>query len=149
MELLRTASRDLLEASKKQLFDIGKAAAEVDLETALQNPSEHLIAAKKALELLTGYVSEIQNAVHDEIYNTGEQGVIHVGSSSITLGSTGDRLDYMNDDVYASIHYQLKQREGVLKHVSTGGDKIFDSEGVEIKPVPLKSAAREIIKIKL
>jgi len=149
MELMKKKSSELLSSNKEELKAIGLKASQIDLEVAMKDASEHFISAKKAIVVLEAYLIGMKDAVHDECYSVGEKNPIKRYGTEISLGSTGDRLDYEKDSVYAELKKQLKKREEVLKLVTKGGDEMFDKDGALIEAVPIKSASREILKIKL
>lgn len=149
MELLRIKGKEILESNKKELFEIGKKAGEIDLEVAMIDASEHLIQAKKAQEILNGYILALMDATHDEVYSRGQGGELEVHNSKISLGSTGDRYDYEADFEYLKRKKALADRQELLKLAVKSDDKILDSEGEVVEPVPLKTASKEILKIKL
>ena len=148
MELIRN-KEEVLEMQKATLIQVGIEGAVQDLEAGIKDPSELLIIARKASEILGAYMAQLREAVTDELYRNGSNQVLKVYGAEIALGSTGDRLDYASDHEYSLRLKALKDREAMLKLASISSEPLIDSEGGIIEAVPLKSASKEILKVKL
>ena len=147
MELIQN-KQEVLNMQKATLAEVGKQGAVADLEEGTKDPSELLITARKAVEILTAYIGQIKEAVHTEIYHH-DNNTIEAFGATIELGSTGDRLDYEKDHEYFIRKKALKDREDLLKLAFKSDDTIVDGDGGIVEKVPLKSASKEILKIKL
>ena len=58
------------------------------------------------------------------------------------------KLDYNSDEVYSSIEEKLKERKALLDLAYKSKDMIFDSEGVEVPKVQVKSWTKDSLIIK-
>lgn len=148
MDLLKV-NAEIKEMNKTDLFNSGSASAIDALAKGENDASELLITARKASEMINGYINTVNEAVFDEIYIKGASNPIEVYGSKIELGSTGDRLDYNQDPIYAMMQKELTQRADLLKLAHKSDNVIIDHDGVEVPKVGLKSASKEILRVKL
>lgn len=122
-----------------------KAKAKEDVQRILDEGNadlaEVMIDATRVTEYLTNVLSELRNHIGDE-YDKYE-----VKGSKFSFRGTGDRLDYEQDEVYASIKESLKQREELLKLAYKSKDMLFDSEGVEVPRVGVKTPSKQTLVI--
>lgn len=128
--------------TKKEAVQQGREAAtklvndgEVDVLDALSNFA-------RLEEVIKSFVGELRkNAqVPEKSYN--KNGV------TFEMRNTGDRLDYEQDEVYKELKDKLKAREELLKLAYKSKDTIYDSEGVEVPKVGIKTYGKETLIIK-
>ena len=132
--------------SKSDLQAEGKAIARLLLDEGFSDASVMTVQARKALEYLTAFVGEIDSELRDEVHNSG--GEMNIFGATLSLSSSGDRLDYEADGVYLELKEALKSRAEWLKRASNTSDEV-KVHGEIIPPVPLKTASKEVIRIKL
>jgi hypothetical protein len=97
-------------------------------------------AFKKELEKIEEFLSkraldEAQRLHKSELQNLGWE-----------IGSTGDKYDYEQDQEYARLKYQLKEREEKLKRASKLGMFTDEATGEEIQPIQIKTFATEYLR---
>jgi hypothetical protein len=128
--------------SKKEI----KAKAVEDAKALMDSGESYIhdavIDASRILEYLKPFVDELRKKVDAEKYKDFEcKGV------KFSFKGTGDRLDYDQDEKYAEIKTQLKEREDLLKVAYKSKEMIFDSEGVEVPKIGLKSVSKEVLNL--
>ncbi len=131
--------------SKKELVASATKEAQSMIDLGLVDIPTVLLTAKKLIEYSNSLIKGLESSVRAEVGRNSE-GLSIIGAK-FTLGSTGDRLDYMEDDEYARLHNELKDREAVLKMAFKMKDVFYDSEGIEIPKVGIKIASRETLKV--
>lgn len=124
-EILQKAKEDV-----KSMVDSG----EVDI-------AEAVVDATRLSEYLKVFVSELRNHVGDKYDKYECKGV------KLSFKGTGDRLDYEQDEVYSELKERLKAREELLKLAYKSKDMLFDSEGVEVPKVGVKSPSKQTLNI--
>lgn len=123
--------------AKQQGTEAAKAlvdAGEVDVIDALSNFT-------RLEELVKAFVSELRNSAELPGKEYVKNGV------KFTMRSTGDRYDYAQDDVYATLQKKLKAREDLLKLALKSDETIYDSDGVEVPKVGVKTYGKETLVI--
>lgn len=123
--------------AKQQGVEAAKAlvdAGEVDVIDALSNFT-------RLEELVRAFVSELRRSVELPEKEYVKNGV------KFTMRSTGDRYDYAQDDVYATLQKKLKDREELLKLALKSDQTIYDSDGVEVPRVGVKTYGKETLVI--
>lgn len=125
-----------------------KAKAEQDVQTLLDAGEVDIASAftdaTRISEYLKVFVSEIKQHVTEETY--GKE--YDIKGSTISFRNTGDRLDYEQDEVYAELKERLKERETLLKTAYRSKETIYDSEGVEVSKVGVKTPSKQVVTIK-
>jgi len=124
------------EVKAKAKEDVIRLLDEGDTDLA-----EAMIDATRVAEYLTNFVKELRDHIGEEFDK------YEVKGSKFSFRGTGDRLDYDQDEVYASIKESLKQREELLKLAFKSKDMIFDSEGVEVPKVGVKTPSKQTLVI--
>jgi hypothetical protein len=148
MGYLITGIDQFKDLGKKDLFNMGTQGAIEVLAEGEHDAAELLIIARKSLEIMGGYIKTMSDATVDEIYKKGlsTQGIEILGCK-LELGSTGDRLDFDADPKYLELLEAINDRKRLLKMAV--GATIIDSDGEEVPNVGLKSASKEVLKVKL
>ena len=136
---------DFSALSKTDIQRVGKNSARKELEQGFNNPLQRFILAKRASEYLESYMSELKPAALNEAEKHGKGTTAF--NSKIDIRSTGARYDYEQDPVYVEIAEKLKIRKELLDLALKSKDQIFDSEGVEVPRVPMKSAGATTLAI--
>ncbi len=135
-------TRDL---SKSELIKAGASDARAMSDAGMIDVLEMLVMARKAIEYFSSYTSELESEVRGMLPSHS----ITVLGSNLSLGSTGDRIDYDQDDIYADLKNTMALRVDLLKTAKKMNEPIFDGSGIEVPSLPLKSPSREILKVKL
>lgn len=68
---------------------------------------------------------------------------------NITYNQGGKILDYSEDPIYHSIKLMLDDRKALLDLAFKSQNNIFDSEGVQVPKVPIKSYRKESLNVRL
>jgi hypothetical protein len=132
--------------NKKELSMHGAEDAKRLIESGNYNAIDIIVKARKVIEYLNGFVKESDSTARTEIINFDENKTEVLGSK-VSLGSTGDRLDYESDQEYKELKEQLKHREGLLKLANQSSIDIFDQNGARVPRVPVKTHSKETLKI--
>lgn len=127
--------------TKKEIVVKAKDDVKTMVDSGEVDIAEAVIDATRLSEYLKVFVSELRNHVDDKYDKYECKGV------KLTFKGTGDRLDYECDEVYSEIKERLKEREELLKLSYKSKGMIFDSEGVEVPRVGLKSASKQTLNI--
>ena len=145
MELIANNNVSLLD--KKALIETGLDMAQHHLSEATADPSELLVNARKAIELLTAYSQGLKDATKEELYLNNNK--LAVLGSEVSIQNTGDRLNYDADETYSLHKARLKDREALLKLAYNSDETIYDSDATEVPKVGVKVWCGETIKVKL
>jgi hypothetical protein len=132
---------------KRGLQESGADYARDLMAAGERDPLELIIAARKASEFLGSFIKEMDPHAREELLKY--QGTRELEAGKLELGSTGDRPALEEDPVYQEINKKLKERADLLKLARKSSDPVFDSEGIEVPKVGLKTAAREVLKVSL
>jgi len=125
-----------------------KQKAIEEVERILDGGHSDLAEAFADVTRLKEYLSTFETELKKHI-DEGEYGKEYdVKGATISFRETGDRLDYENDEVYATIKEQLKEREALLKTAYKSKEMIYDSEGVEVPKVGVKTPSKRVVTIK-
>jgi hypothetical protein len=127
--------------TKKEIVVKAKDDVKTMVDSGEVDIAEAVIDATRLSEYLKVFVSELRNYVDDKYDKYECKGV------KLTFKGTGDRLDYECDEVYSELKERLKEREELLKLAYKSKNMIFDSEGVEVPRVGLKSASKQTLNI--
>ena len=127
--------------TKKEIVVKAKDDVKTMVDSGEVDIAEAVIDATRLSEYLKVFVSELRNHVDDKYDKYECKGV------KLTFKGTGDRLDYECDEVYSELKERLKEREELLKLAYKSKGMIFDSEGVEVTRVGLKSASKQTLNI--
>ena len=101
------------------------------LDDGNHNPQQLLAQAIRLKEALVTIESKIRDSMPEENFEAfGLKG---------TYVNGGNMPQYEEDEVYASIKKELKEREDLLKMALKQSDKLYDAEGVEVPKVSVKS----------
>jgi hypothetical protein len=144
IELLKQAN----DLTKDQLKEEGINAARDRMADGYDDAAPLIIQARKAIEFLTAYSRELESKATDEIMLQDNNEVTALGCT-ISLGSTGDRLNFKLDPVWSGLTAQRSAREAMLKLARKDPGSVKDSDGVNVPTLPLASAAKSIVRVKL
>ena len=130
--------------SKKDIVAKAKDDAKAILDQGDKDTASVYMDAVRMTEYLSEFTKVLKaNITEDEYGKTYE-----LKNASISFRNSGDRLDYDADLVYASIKERLKEREALLKLATKSKDMIFDSKGVEVGRVPVKTFGTDSVVVK-
>ena len=133
--------------SKLELQERGKQDAQSLLDEGYVNALDITAQARKAMEYLGAFIQATDSAARAEVNLYG--GEKETLGATFSMGSTGDRINYDLDTVYLDLKERLKEREALLKIAKNAREVIFDGDGAEVPRLPLKSASREVLKVRL
>ena len=135
--------------TKHELIALGNTDANALMDSGDYDSTTLAVSARKAVEYLGAFIATLDSFVMDELTMNGEGNIKMVLGSELSLGSTGDRLDFEKDAVYKNLSIQLKARAELLKNATNSSVPVVDSDGVTVEPVPIKTASRQMIRFKL
>jgi len=138
--------QDVLALGKVELQTFGRAEAERLIEEGWHDATKLLIDSKKYLEVLTAFNKALKQTAVDELTATGPVGI---GNAKITLGNTGDRLNYADDPIYVELKAKMDSRVELLKLASKQASPIYDHMGIEVPKVGIKTHGEIVPKITL
>jgi hypothetical protein len=142
-ESMNEMSFNFPEMTKKELELAGiQKAAEMMAEGEMDE-----FKALASAERLKTFAEAFAKQVRKDIVNLPEKQYKAFGVE-FSMSNTGDRYDYSKDPVYAGIEKQLNQRQELLKLAIKSDTPIYDSEGIEVPKVGVKTYGSEVIKLK-
>ena len=126
------------EIKEKAKEDVAKIVegGEVELANAL-------VDSARISEYLSTFVSELKPHITEDEF--GKE--YDLKGAKISFRGTGDRLDYDQDEVYSNLKQALKEREALLKLAYKSKEMLFDSEGVEVPKVGIKTVSKQTVVI--
>ena len=127
--------------SKKEAIKQGKKAAKEILDRGEVTPTNALSNLCRFKEFINALESELRGQIVITETHT-ENGV------EFSLRNTGDRLDYEKDPVVSELQKKLKDRQELVKLATKSGDEIYDSEGVRVEKVPVKTVGKQVVALK-
>ena len=128
--------------SKKDCQNKGTELAKSIVDRGEVQPYQALSNVVRLNELLKNLETELRKHVEIEGKELQWNGV------TFTERNTGDRLEYANDEVYSNLQKKLKQREDILKTAYKSDEAIYDSEGVEVPKVGIKTHGKITLNVK-
>ena len=146
MELIRL--KDFSMYSKEDLHEQGKLKAEELTEGGYFDSVVLVVQARKAIEYLGAFVRQLDSGARREV-NEDYHGDANIYGAVLSIGSTGDRLDYEADAEYKKLKGELEARAKWLKIATKDKDNEVVVDGEVVLPVPIKIASKEVLKIKL
>lgn len=141
-ESLNEMAFNFPELTKKEIEEKGYLSACNLMHEGEINEYQALASAERLKTYTDAFCKEIRKKITLKDKNYKAFGV------EFSLSNTGDRMDWAQDDVYASLTKQLKEREELLKMALKSSKPIYDSDGVEIPKVGVKTYGSEVIKLK-
>jgi len=144
---LKFTNAEIINMNRKRLEELGMHWAHDLIEQGEQDPIERLVLARKAIALLEGFVQGLDSEARSEIIK--HQGKTTVGGSEVSISSTGTRLDYQQDIIYAVIKRQLDERKSALDHAFRFESNTYDDDGIKVPRVKVRTPSREILRVKL
>jgi len=127
--------------SKSDLHDLAVKTVSEHLENV--SALESLIFAKKLKYFTDTLITEAEK----EAKLTWEQNKDSFPECTYTNG--GFLLDYAKDPIYKEIQDKLKERKELLDMAFKMKDVIYDSEGVEVPKVKIKSYRKDSINVNI
>lgn len=133
---LIVVNQDLLNLNKKGLEELGKQQADEVMEAGYHDAVALLVASKKLSTYVDAFNKALKSKALDEL--TAQTGGLTAHNAKVEIMNTGNKLDYMEDSVYANLKAQLDARAALLKLAQK--QKIADVEtGEEIPKVGIKT----------
>lgn len=118
--------------TKRDAVKAGAKAAKEILDRGEVTPINALSNVARLKEFFNSLEKELRGKI--EIFETvTENGV------EFSMRNSGDRLDYEADELYAELKQKLKDRESLLKTAYKAKETFYDSDGVEVPKVPIKT----------
>ena len=136
----------LLKLKKKEIEDLALQTAEAVCDSANKDMMELYSESKKKEYFEKCFQKNLESYVIDERSKYPEKRLEMYGAS-FELSSTGDRLDYSRDQEYNDLQRKLKAREAELKRATLSSGTYFDSDGVQVEKVPIKTHSKQVIKV--
>jgi hypothetical protein len=121
-----------------------------EIENGNLDPKVTLIKAK----IMKDYADGVYEVARDKVKDLDTSDLPqNFASVELSERNGHETLDYEKDTVYTNLKQQLKTREGLIKAATDharkmDGVEISDSDGVIVKPVPVKSFVKSSLTIK-
>ena len=131
------------EMSKKEII----AQAEQNAKQMMDEGNTNEFDALAAAERLSVFVDTFKKQLRQDIDQVPEK-TYKRGNVEFSIRNTGDRYDYSQDELYSKLQEQIKQRKSLLDVSRKTNDPIYDSEGVEVPKVGIKTYGKEVLTIK-
>lgn len=141
-ESLNELAFNFPELSKKQIEEKGYLSAFNMMHEGEVNEFQALASAERLKVYTEAFCKELRKQIQLKDKSFKAFGV------EFSLSNTGDRYDYDQDDVYKKLKDQLKEREDLLKLALKSSKPLYDSDGVEVPKVGVKTFGSEVIKLK-
>jgi hypothetical protein len=139
---------DVKVLDKLAIHNLGKAAAEVLTADGYNDAAPMIIAARKGIEYLTALSRALEYQATTEIAREDNKEVTAYGAV-ISMGSTGDRLSYKEDAVWAKLSASMKAREALLKIARKDPGSVKDVDGNDVPTVSIASPGKAVVRVKL
>lgn len=130
--------------SKKDIVTKAKDDAEAIMNEGDKDTASVYMDAVRMSEYLAEFAKVLKSNITEDEYGK----TYDVKGATISFRNSGDRLDYASDLVYAKLQEKLKEREALLKLAFKSKDMIFDSEGVEVQKVHIKTFGTDSVVVK-
>ena len=140
--------KDFSILSKADLQAQGEGKAKELIEGGYYDAVVLIVQARKANEYLSSFIKALDSQARKEV-NEEYNGDAQIYGANLSIGSTGDRLDLEVDVEYKRIKEALAERAKWLKIASKDTTTEVVIDGAVVKPVPIKSASKELLKIRL
>lgn len=140
--------KKLIGLDKRQLGQVGAQHAQELLDAGFHEPVVMMVQARKAQEYLAAMVKQLDYETRENLeqYDNSQADIY---GANLSLGSTGDRLDYDKDAEYARLKKALQDRKDLLTLAKMSKDVIYDADGIEVMKLPVKIPSKEVLKVKL
>ena len=120
-----------------------------DIEEGNSRPLPAYIQAKALEKLSKEIIKGCKDQAMDEVMTYGNDKIFN--GAKFSLSNTGDTLDYMEDEEFRKLKYELDARKDLLKsahdmHVK-GKILVDDNTGEAIQNVSIKKYSEQIIKV--
>lgn len=102
----------------------------------------YLNRIQKAIEALTS-----DSILRDRVRELTEANVQEIASFEVKKVTGGAILDYEADHKYVELKYALDERKKVLDTARKMKEALYDSEGIEIPKVPVKTYRKDSITV--
>ena len=133
--------------SKAEIISAAQSFVSHIAESGDVNPLEMYIKIKRFDLLVSSVVENLKSLAKKEAEKYGKSFSLLGANCTITNGRT--LLDYDSDGVYSSLSKKLNDRKKFLELAYKSSDVIFDSEGVEVPKVKIKSDTKDSLTINL
>ena len=137
----------ILALGKQELATYGKAEAERLIDEGWADPVQLMVNSKKYLEVLTAFNKGMKEATITALEKCN--GKAEVSHAKVSLGNTGDRLDYAADPIYVELKARMDERVALLKLAKKQSGALYDNMGIEVPKVPVKTFGELVPKITL
>lgn len=97
---------------------------------------------KNAIEALTS-----DSLLRDRVKDLAAEKVQEIEDFELKTTTGGPILDYEADHVYVEKKYELEERKKLLDVAFKSKSTIYDSEGVEIPKVPIKTYRKDSVMV--
>lgn len=140
--------KDVEKLDKLGLQKLGAAHAQMILDDGFQDATVLTVQARKAKEYIEAFLKQLDYETRAQITQDPE-GWQDVMGCTLTLSSTGDRLLYEQDSMYAALKGRLQERKRLLDLAHKQSEEIFDNLGDQVPKVAIKTPSKEVLKVLL
>ena len=138
--------KQLLQLKKEDIVAMAQQDVDNNIQGGYTLGVESLAMYKKLMLYAETALKQSANYAINEIDNYDNAETKFMGVK-VWKTNTGDRLDYDQDITHAELKAKLKERADLLKHAHKMSDQIYDSEGVAVPKVAVKTHGKEVISI--
>jgi len=146
MQIIRY--NDLAKLDKHDLQKLGAQHAQLILDEGFEDATVLTVKARKALEYITHFLKGLDYETRLQITRDPE-GWKDIYGAHLSLSSTGHKLGYQMDQKYIDLEKKLKDRKALLDLAFKSDDAIFDSEGVQVEKIKVKTQSKETLSVKI
>ena len=139
---------DLEKLAKADLIKLGAQHAQNLLDEGFTDAVVATVQVKKALEYLKAFMGQLDYETRLAL-TRDPLGWEDIMGAHLSISSTGDRLGYQMDSNYCKLEKKLKDRKALLDLAYKSEDAIYDSEGVQVEKVKIKSHSKETLMVKI
>jgi hypothetical protein len=129
---------------KKEIVEKAKADVEAIVDGGEVTIEDAIMDSVRIEEYIKVFTKELKKHLSEETLGKSFDNK----GGNISFRGTGDRLDYEQDEVYASLKELLKEREDLLKTAYKSKEVIFDSEQNPVPKVGVKTPSMQTVVIK-
>lgn len=133
--------------NKKQLTQEATDRATSVIEKAQEDSLEVWANARRQEYYFKTLAKNLEESALEERERYGEKRLELYGAT-FEIGQTGDRLDYDKDPEISRLKALIKSRELLVKQASKNPNTaLFDEDGAQVEPVPVKTYSKTTLKI--
>lgn len=140
--------KDVEKLDKKGLQQLGAQHGQALLDDGFHDATVLTVQARKAKEYIEAFIKQLDYETRAQITQDPE-GWKDIYGCTLSISSTGDRLAYEQDSMYAHLKAKLQERKQLLDLAFKQSEEVYDSLGDQVPKVGIKTPSKETLKVNL